>query len=62
MDYTKEQIEEFKSKAEKWDALGNKIQKCYCNAEGEYDEENPEIKNSDLGTIGEFAAMAFGWL
>lgn len=62
MDYTKEQIEEFKKKSDKWDALGLKIEKCYCNTEGEYDEENPEIGDSDLCTIGEMAASAFGWL
>lgn len=49
-------------KAKKWDLLGSEISKCYCNTEGEYDEENPEIENSDLGTIGEMAATAYGWL
>lgn len=39
-----------------------KIDKCYCNADGEYDEENPEIEDADLCTIGEMAASAFGWL
>lgn len=62
MDYTKEQIEEWKSKAAKWDKLGDEISKCYCNSEGEYDEDNPEIEDADLGTIGEMAASAYGWL
>lgn len=62
MEYTKEQIEEMKKKADKWDALGAKIEKCYCNADGEYDEENPEIEDADLCTIGKMAASAFGWL
>ena len=62
MEYTKEEIEVMKKKAEKWDALGAKIEKCYCNSSGEYDEENAEIKDADLGTIGEMAACAFGWL
>jgi hypothetical protein len=62
MEYTKEQIEEMKKKADEWDALGAKIDKCYCNADGEYDEENPEIEDADLCTIGEMAASAFGWL
>jgi hypothetical protein len=62
MEYTKEQIEEMKKKADKWDALGAEIEKCYCNADGEYDEENPEIEDADLCTIGEMAASAFGWL
>lgn len=62
MEYTKEQIEKMKKKADKWDALGAKISKCYCNVNGGYDEENPEIKDADLCTIGEMAASAFGWL
>lgn len=72
MEYTNEQLIEiqkkvdeikvWKSKAEKWDALGAKIEKCYCNSDGEYDEENPEIEDADLGTIGEMAATAYGWL
>jgi hypothetical protein len=62
MDYTKEQIEEWKSKATKWDKLGDEISKCYRNSEGEYDEDNPEIEDADLGTIGEMAASAYGWL
>lgn len=61
MEYTKEQIEDFKIKSEKWDNLGKKISKCYCNSDGEYDEDNPEIENADLGTIGEMAASAYGW-
>ena len=48
-------------KAAKWDALDEKISKFYNNEEGEYDEENPEA-DGDLGTIGEIAATAFGYL
>jgi hypothetical protein len=62
MEYTKKQIEEMKNKADKLDALSKEIDKCYCNANGEYDEENPEIKGANLITIGELAATAFGWL
>lgn len=61
MEYSKEEIEKLKIKADKWDALGKEIAKCYCNSEGEYDEENPEI-DGDLVTIGEMSASAFGWL
>ena len=61
MEYLKEQIEDWKSKAQKWDELGEEVSKCYCNSEGEYDEDNPEI-DGDLCTIGEMAAEAFGWL
>ncbi len=57
-----EEINALKAKAEKWDALEAKIAKCYCNKDGEYDEENPENENADLATIGELAAIAFGWL
>ncbi len=62
MDYTQEQIQEFKNKAEKWDKLEAEISKCYCNVDAEYDEDNPEIEDADLCTIGEIAASAFGWL
>ena len=62
MEYTKEQIEKWKAKAEKWDALGEEIETCYCNTDGEYDEENPECEGADICTIGEMAASAFGWL
>jgi hypothetical protein len=62
MEYTQEQIQEWKTKAEKWDDLEDKIAKCYCNADGEYDEDNPEIEDADLCTIGEIAATACGWL
>jgi hypothetical protein len=61
MTYTNEQIEEFKSKAEKWDLLGEQISKYYTNSDGDFDEENPE-EDGDLVAIGEVAAMAFGWL
>lgn len=60
MEYTKEEIETMKIKADKWDALGKEIAKCYCNSEGEF-SEYPEI-DGDLGTIGEMSASAFGWL
>jgi hypothetical protein len=62
MEYTKKEIEVWKTKAKKWDDLEEKISKCYLNADEEYDEDNPEIENADLGTIGEMAAEAFGWL
>lgn len=61
-EFPTEQIEEWKSKAQNWDALGARIEKCYCNSEGEYDEENPEEEGADLITIGEMAATAYGWL
>jgi regulator of RNase E activity RraB len=58
---SQKQIEEWKRKAEKWDALDDDISKYYCNKDGEVDEDNPE-KNGDLGDIGEVAARALGWL
>lgn len=57
----KKQLAEFKNKADKWDALEKEIAKFYCDREGEYNEEDPE-REGDLGSIGEVAAMAFGWL
>jgi hypothetical protein len=57
MDYTTEQIEQWKAKAEKWDALAARIEKYYVNEDGEESEEG-----GDLCDIGEEAAMAFGWL
>jgi hypothetical protein len=62
MEFTKEQIDGWKVKAEKWDALGKEIETCYCNEDGEYDEETPECVEADLVTIGEIAASAYGWL
>jgi hypothetical protein len=56
-----QQIAEWKTKAEKWEALGKEIEKFYCNSDGDYDEENPE-EDGDLGSIGEVAAVAYGWL
>jgi hypothetical protein len=59
--YTLKQIDEWKKKAERWDALDEKISKFYCNTEGEIDEDNPENKG-DLLDIGEIAARAFNWI
>lgn len=58
---TQEQIQEWKKKAQKWDNLYKEVSKFYCNADGEYDEENPE-KEGDLCSIGEVAASYLGWL
>lgn len=57
----KEELEKIKAKSQKWDELGDEISKLYCNSDGEYDEENPEMEG-DLLTIGELAASAYGWL
>ena len=58
---SEQQIAEWKTKAEKWDALDKEISKFYVDVDGEYNEENPE-RHGDLGDIGEEAARAFGWL
>lgn len=57
-----EYFEKLKRKADKWDALDEKISKCYGeeNEEGEWVDN--EDDNTDLGTIGEIAARAFGFL
>lgn len=36
MKYTEEQIQNWKEKAERWDALGARIDKFYLNKDGEY--------------------------
>lgn len=67
MEYSKKQIEEIAEKAAKWDALGEKIAKCYADYDNngnelltEYEEEFGS--EPDLITIGEMAASAYGWL
>lgn len=58
--FTNAQIREWKKKAEKWDALEEKISKFYAEPEDEdYDEGMDE---SGLIGIGEVAASAFGYL
>ena len=47
-------IQKWKEKAEKWDALAEKISAFYPEDESE--------SNGDLTDIGEAAAMAFGYL
>ncbi|MBO9657513.1 MAG: hypothetical protein J7527_01685 [Chitinophagaceae bacterium] len=48
------EVERYKSKADKWDALAAKIAKFYPEDESE--------SEGDLCDIGEVAATAFGWL
>lgn len=59
---SQEQIEEWKLKAEKWDKLDEAIGKCYPDYDEEGNEIQTEIEDADLGTIGEIAAKAFGYL
>ena len=59
MEYTKEEIEEFKKKADKWDALGKEIENFYFDEQG---NERPDEFGDGLLGIGEAAAIAFGWL
>lgn len=60
MNYTPDQIEEFKRKANAYDELEKQIAEYYGeeNEEGEYEEN----EDSDLSTIGEIAASHFGFL
>lgn len=62
--YTDKQIQEWKRKAEKWDALAAKIGKYYATEEDDdYDEDfEKEADNNGLLGIGELAASAFGYL
>jgi hypothetical protein len=57
---TPQQIEQWRIKAEKWDALDKKILKFYLDADGNELEEGKEGGN--LMDIGEVAASAFGYL
>jgi hypothetical protein len=56
-----EYADQFKVKAEKWEDLGEKIARCYFDENGD-DLSEEESENIDLGTIGEIAASAYGWL
>lgn len=57
--YTEQQINEWKSKAEKWDALEDKIAAFYVDENG---DELDDKEGGDLCDIGEVAAAAFGFL
>jgi len=59
--WIEEYVKPFKTKAEKWDKLSDKIAKCYVDKNGDELTEE-EAEDIDLGTIGEIAASAFGWL
>lgn len=59
--WIEEYVKPFKAKAEKWDKLSDKIAKCYVDENGDELTEE-EAEDIDLGTIGEIAASAFGWL
>ena len=48
-------------KAQKWDELEKKIAACYVDEEGEELSEE-DLEGIDLCTIGEIAAVAFGFL
>lgn len=56
-------VKQWKAKAEKWDALGKAIESDYgyTDENGDFIEHAPE-NGGDLGTIGQKAAAAFGWL
>lgn len=54
---------QWKEKAEKWDRLDEKISKCYPEYDDHAEEnDDDDYDNTDLGTIGELAASAFGYL
>lgn len=53
--YTQEQIEQWKKKAEKWDKLDMKISSFYPS-----DDDSEE--GGEFHVFGEAAAIAFGWL
>ena len=55
----KENLQEIKEKAAKWDELEKQISACYFDADG---NELSDDEGGDLYTIGEIAASAFGWI
>ena len=57
INYTQQQIQEWKTKAKKWDDLGDSIASFYGDEEVEFDEDGPSLVD-----IGEIAAMAYGFL
>ena len=56
-----EELSKYQHKALKWDELSEKIAKCYVDENGDELSEE-DLEGIDLGTIGEIAASAFGWL
>lgn len=62
MDFTEDQIKEWKRKAEKWDALDKEIGKSYPDYDDEGNEVPAEEPEADLISIGEKTAIAFGYL
>jgi len=60
-EWIEEYIKPLKTKAQKWDKLGEKIAKCYVDENGDELSED-EAEDIDLRTIGEISASAFGWL
>ncbi len=59
MEISQEEYNALKIKADKWDKLDVQISNFYLQDMGEFDENDSE---GDLSTIGELAAMAFGYL
>lgn len=60
MNYTEEQIKEWKTKAEKWDSLYDKISEYYVDEDDNIVEDDKH--DGGLLDIGEIAARAFGFL
>lgn len=57
-----EKLKELEEKAAKWDELGEKIAKCYPDENNENTNSDKNNEGCDLITIGEMAAIAYGWL
>lgn len=56
-----EVVAELIRKANKWDSLCSTISEFYCDANGNYSEDNP-VRKGDLTDIGEWACIHTGWL
>lgn len=62
MNYTQQQIQEWKTRAKKLDDLGDSIASFYGDEEAGFEEAEFDEDGPSLVDIGEIAAMAYGFL
>ncbi|WP_366183326.1 hypothetical protein [Flavobacterium ovatum] len=56
------EINKYKKKAEKWDKLGDEIEKYYESEDEDNDDDEYDREEGNLLDIGEAAASAYGYL
>jgi hypothetical protein len=56
------EINKYKKKAEKWDKLGNEIEKYYESEDEDNNDDEYDREEGNLLDIGEAAASAYGYL